>query len=431
MNKTKQMQTHRIPFGFVIYDESTSILHGPEVTQKVCDGKTYLTLKAKINPNAEQEVVIAANIEGNRYVYNFMVTYCRLYYQNTGELPSKFKLIGFSTKIWEKMPCLHAMYNNTMIDTADRVLRSYKKCLKNLKGSFDNGSLSEGCGHPRYRTRNSYSSYSYVHGHEFKISKKGRKMYIKLGKVPKKLRLHGPGLPMGTPKTCTVSREDMGTHFDYYVTISFLQDPGFTRDEEYFDMDTSSPVGIDVGIANVAAFSDGTVYRNTREYEKNHKRFQKLQRRFSKTLPFTPESDEAKSRLNHCYKRLVNKRKNTVNCIAHDAVYLHNGIVMEALSIRQLRSISRSRKMTNQYNDASIGRIRARISDVAASAHRIIILVDPKGTSQECSRCGTVVKKGLEVRIHHCPLCGLKIDRDINAAINILNRGWTGHPDPV
>ncbi len=402
-----------------------------EVKQEVIDGKKYLTLKAKICPNAEQEAAIASNIEGNRYVYNLMVTYCRLCYEGHGKLPSKYDLIRFSTKIWARLPSIRGMFNNTMHDTADRVLKSYNKCLENTKGSLDSEDFDEGCGHPRYRTRKSYRSYGYAKNQDFGISKKGKKLYIRLGKVPKKMRLHGPDLPPGTPKTCTVSREDMGTHFEYYVSIAFLRDPGFARDEEHFDIDTSSPVGIDVGIANVAAFSDGTVYRNTREYEKDHERFEELHRRFSKTLPFTPEHDKAKSRLNHKYKRLKNKRKDMVDRIAHDAVYLHDGIAMEALSVRQLRSISKSRKMTNRYNDASIGRIRARISDVAESARRKVVLVDPKGTSQLCSRCGTAVKKGLEVRTHHCPVCGLKIDRDVNAAINILNRGWTGHPGPV
>lgn len=253
------------------------------------------------------------------------------------------------------MPCIHGMYNNTMHDTADRVLRSYRACLDNVKESADDGSQNHGCGHPRYRTRKSYKSYGYAKGQDFGISRKGKKLYVRLGKVPKKLRLHGPGLPPGTPKTCTVSRDDMGTHFDYYVTITFLQDPGFARDEEYLETDTSFPVGIDVGISNAAAFSDGTVYRNTREYEKSRKRFEKLHRRFSETLPFTPDGEKALSRLNHCYRRLKNKRKDLVDRIAHDAVYLHDGIAMEALSVRQLRSISKSRRMTNQYNDASIG----------------------------------------------------------------------------
>ena len=72
-----------------------------------------------------------------------------------------------------------------------------------------------------------------------------------------------------------------------------------------------------------------------------------------------------------------------------------------------------------------------RIAEVAASARREIILVDPRGTSQICSGCGRVVKKDLSVRVHNCPGCGLIIDRDVNAARNILNRGWACHPDPV
>ena len=103
---------------------------------------------------------------------------------------------------------------------------------------------------------------------------------------------------------------------------------------------------------------------------------------------------------------------------------------MEDLSVKKLRGISRSRRMTNYYNDASLGAVQTRIRDVAACAHRKVVLVDPRGTSQMCSACGAHVKKGLDVRIHHCPECGLRIDRDLNAAINILNRGWTGHPDP-
>ena len=95
---------------------------------------------------------------------------------------------------------------------------------------------------------------------------------------------------------------------------------------------------------------------------------------------------------------------------------------MEDLSVKQLRSRSLSRRMTDQYNDASIGRIRTRIADVAASARRRIVLVDPRGTSQICSGCGRVVKKDLGTRMHNCPGCGLAMDRDVNAAINILIR---------
>ena len=87
--------------------------------------------------------------------------------------------------------------------------------------------------------------------------------------------------------------------------------------------------------------------------------------------------------------------------------------------------------MTDQYNDTSIGRIRTRIADVAASARRRIVLVDQRGTSQICSGCGRVVRKDLGTRVHRCPGCGLVMDRDVNAAIDILDRGWACRLDPV
>ena len=75
--------------------------------------------------------------------------------------------------------------------------------------------------------------------------------------------------------------------------------------------------------------------------------------------------------------------------------------------------------------------IRARIADKAQSAGRSVVLVDPRGTSQLCSRCGLYVEKGLSVRRHECPRCGLRIDRDVNAAMNILERGSARDPGPV
>ena len=99
----------------------------------------------------------------------------------------------------------------------------------------------------------------------------------------------------------------------------------------------------------------------------------------------------------------MNRRKNLIDRIAHDAVHLYDGIAMEDLSVKQLRFGSLSRRMTNQYNDASTGRICTRIADVAASARRRIVLVDPRGTSRICSGCGRVVRKDLGTRMHSCP----------------------------
>ena len=104
---------------------------------------------------------------------------------------------------------------------------------------------------------------------------------------------------------------------------------------------------------------------------------------------------------------------------------------MEDLSISELRKRSRSKSMTQSYDDASLGRLIDMIRYKSEDTGRIVRFVDPRNTSQMCSRCGAFVKKDLSVRVHMCPECGLRMDRDLNAARNILSRGLAGNPSPA
>ena len=188
------------------------------------------------------------------------------------------------------------------------------------------------------------------------------------------------------------------------------------------------PVGIDVGVSNVAVLSDGTVYDNTHEYRRMLEEFRETGRKLSKTLPDTKKYKMTKSRLNHQYRKMVNRRKDYLEKTSLEIVRDHTRIMMEDLSVKGLRSISRSSSMTISYNDGSLGTLRQRICSKAMEAGREIVLVDPKNTSQMCSGCGAIVHKGLGDRMHICPECGLTMDRDLNAALNILRSGLTDNP---
>ena len=188
------------------------------------------------------------------------------------------------------------------------------------------------------------------------------------------------------------------------------------------------PVGIDVGITNVATLSDGTVYNNTREYTMMLNEFRENQMKLSNTLPNTKNYNMKKSRLNHKYKRIINKRKDYLEKTSLEIVRKHTKIVMEDLSVNRLKSISKSPSMTISYIDSSLGRLRQRICCKAIEAGRQIVLVNPRNTSQMCSRCGAIVHKELSTRMHKCSQCGLIMDRDLNASINILRLGLTDNP---
>ncbi|MCL5271912.1 MAG: RNA-guided endonuclease TnpB family protein [Gammaproteobacteria bacterium] len=88
----------------------------------------------------------------------------------------------------------------------------------------------------------------------------------------------------------------------------------------------------------------------------------------------------------------------------------------------QIKNMTQNHQLAKSIADAGWGNFRLILTNKAESAGRKVVEVDPKGTSQLCSQCGAEVKKKLRQRWHRCPTCGLSIDRDINAAINILKR---------
>ena len=120
------------------------------------------------------------------------------------------------------------------------------------------------------------------------------------------------------------------------------------------------------------------------------------------------------------YERISNKRENFTHQLSRETVNNYGTICFEKLNIQNMIKTPHMGKSTV---DAAWNKLLQYTSYKAEDAGRIVVLVDPKNTSQMCSKCGKIVAKDLSVRIHDCPYCGLKIDRDLNASINILRLG--------
>ena len=394
------------------------------------------TLKVRIDPDSEQRKAIDLNIEANRLVYNSYLTACRSHYLRTGNLPSVFDLNKIGTRARNNSPFIKQSYSLTLNETSKRALDACEKTLAvhtRSSGTLDmeKGFETAGPHFPRYRSRGQFGSYTYPSVRDFSIvidkdDEGRRRRRLRLGKVPGLLRCYNQVTGIrGEIKTCTVSRKDMGRYRLYYASITY--DDVSTKYPE-----PKGPIGVDIGISNIAALSDGTVFPNDHIYARKEKAFRKAHEQFSRSQHDPKRQSKLRTKLNHLYERMVNHRRNNIEKISSYIVKNHDTIVMEDLSVKQLRSVSRNRVMTKSYNDASPGILRRRIQDKAGSAGREIILVDPRGTSQICSCCGNIVKKDLSVRVHVCPECGYNADRDVNAARNILARaslpGLRGRP---
>ena len=386
------------------------------------------TIRMHMELTSEQRKAVDHNIDANRLVYNSMITACKIVHHTAGRLPTVFDLNKLGTQMRHNHRYIRDAYSTTLNSTSKRVIKACEKTLsskrhkgerkaestveEDLQESNDSGRF------PRYRPKGSFSSYTYPTPNDFSVvteKRKGKKRrFLRLGKVPGLVRCYNQSTKIGgRVKTCTVKRKDMGSYYQYYACITYETEPS-VKDESL------PSVAVDIGVSNIATLSTKKKYPNDHTFRKYEKKLAKHQRQLSRALYGSPQYWKIQTRINHIYDKIHNHRKNNVEQISSEIAKNFSVIVMEDLSVKALRKISRSRAMTNGYNDASLGLLRKRITDKASSAGHDVILVDPRDTSQLCSSCGMKVPKDLSVRTHVCPCCGYVEDRDVNSCYNML-----------
>lgn len=177
-------------------------------------------------------------------------------------------------------------------------------------------------------------------------------------------------------------------------------------------------VGIDVGLNSFAVLSNGDKIDNPRYYRNAQVRLASAQRQLSRKTKGSKRRRRAVRRAARLHERVANCRKNFAHHLSKELVSRFDLIAIEDLNVLGL-----SRGMlAKSVHDAAWSHFRHCVTYKAENAGVTLIAVDPRGTSQTCSCCGAVVRKELSVREHECHACGLIMDRDENAAINVLKR---------
>ncbi|SRR6266487_1330697 len=182
---------------------------------------------------------------------------------------------------------------------------------------------------------------------------------------------------------------------------------------------TGKQVGIDVGLKSFLTDSEGNILDNPRHYRKEEKRLKRLHRQHSRKVKKSANRKKAQKVLAKGYLKVQRQREDFARKQANALVSSHDLIAFEHLNIRNM---VRNRKLSKSIHDAGWGIFMTWLKYYGAMHDISIIAVAPKYTTQDCSKCGTRVKKSLSVRTHICPSCGLILDRDQNAALNILKK---------
>jgi len=180
-------------------------------------------------------------------------------------------------------------------------------------------------------------------------------------------------------------------------------------------------VGVDVGVASLLTTSDGEQVDNPRWYRAEQRKLRVLQRRVARRKKGGSNRRKAVLALQRQHERIGNRRKDFLNKLAHGLIARYDRIALEDLRITNM---VRNPHLAKSILDAGWGYLIQQLTSKAAEAGRVVYLVDPRNTSQNCSGCGRLVAKDLSVRVHQCshPDCGVVLSRDHNAAINILKR---------
>ena len=214
----------------------------------------------------------------------------------------------------------------------------------------------------------------------------------------------------GIPKTCTIRRRSTGK---WYVTIVCEVNAQPLPA-------TGAAVGIDMGLLSFATLSTGESTPCPKFLRTDEKDLKRTQRKLSAAAKGTPERRKRRRIVARVHERITNRRTNFTHQESRRLVNCFDVIAVEDLSVNRM---VHNHCLAKSIQDAAWSQFATCLSYKAAWAGRVYVAVNPAYTSQDCSTCGHRQKKTLAERVHQCACCGLTLDRDHNAALNILTLG--------
>jgi len=359
-----------------------------------------LCLKYRLFPTKEQTRKLEDTLETCRLVYNSLVNDRAFQYETAKVSVGRYEQQKMFPQWSKDFPEVKAVHSQVLQNVAVRVDLAFRAFFRRVKAG-------ETPGFPRLKGKGQYDSITYPQS-GFKIGDSTISVSMFGKPVQIKAKLHRP--IVGTVKTCTVRRYGN----KWFVCFSVEQ-------EDSPLPPCTDAVGLDAGLNFFLALSNGGFVDNPRFFRRDEKALAKAGRRQAKTKKRSHERKKANKVLARIHERIRNRRHDFVHQTARRLVNRYGVIAVEKLNVKNMLGNQKiSHCLAKSIADASWSMFRTVLTQKAESAAREVIAVNPAYTSQDCHSCGYQAKKKLSERWHHCPMCGASLDRDTNAAINIL-----------
>jgi len=361
-----------------------------------------LVYEYKLDGNQKQFAAIEEAIRVVQFIRN---TCLRLWMD--GDRVNKNDLQTYCAVLAQKFPFARCLNSQARQASADRawfaISRFYENCREHKPGKK---------GYPTFQHNNRSVEYKQT---GWKLDDAGHHITFTDGCGIGRLRLVGnkkqkiETFPVKDIKRVRIVRRADGYYAQFCVKTE--------RKVEH--VPSGKQLGIDVGLKSFFTDSEGTTVDNPRHYRKAESKLKRLQRRLSRKQKKSANRKKARKALAKQHLKVQRQREDFARKEANALVSSCDLIAYENL---QIRNMVRNRKLAKSIHDAGWGIFLQWIARYSFLHDIEVVAVAPHYTSQKCSDCGTVVKKSLSIRTHICHGCGVVLDRDQNAARNILEK---------
>ena len=354
--------------------------------------------KYRLYPSKKQETTLLQTLTLCRYMYNTALQHRRDAYKKIGKSISYKEQANELPALKKDLPEYQTVQSQVLQDVLKRVDKAFIVFFRRVK-------QGESPGYPRFQGKDRYNSFTYPQS-GFRITGAGNRIELsKIGFV--RIKMHRAVPENAKIKTCTIKREDNHWYCTFSCEIS----------KPIAKSCIEKTIGIDLGLENFATTSEGTTFDNPRHLKQSEQRLQALQQKYS-----VHKGKATKRKLSSLHRKVANQRKDFLHKLSRLLIDQYDAIFYEDLKVKEM-IMENSYHLEKSIHDAGWSMFTHMIVYKAEEAGKQAVKVNPKGTSQRCSKCDTVVKKELYQRKHECPICNYVAHRDHNAAQNILKLG--------